>query len=90
MMVSSESVVVSYRQMHGSAPARRTYHRPDCPRLKARHGQSKKADYVMTESDAVAAGYRACDWCIRGLRFPGSYELLREARARRRKEGQSG
>lgn len=62
-------VIVSYRQMHGAAPPRRTFHRSDCPRLKARSSAAKERDYAMAEADAVAAGYKPCEWCIVGSRY---------------------
>jgi hypothetical protein len=58
-----DSVVVSYRQMHGSAPARRTFHRPTCALLKNRTTNAPQPDTVLTRKDAEAAGYKACTRC---------------------------
>lgn len=57
------SVVVSHRQMQGSAAPRRTFHRPKCPRLKVRTADARTSDHVMSRAEAVEAGYRACQWC---------------------------
>ena len=58
----TETVVVSRRQMRGSAPERRTFHRAGCPSLKTRSGVGDP-DTTLTRAEAVAAGYKPCVRC---------------------------
>jgi methylphosphotriester-DNA--protein-cysteine methyltransferase len=59
-------VIVSRRQMRGSAPERRTFHRLTCPSLKTRDGKTRGAsleDTQLSREDAVAARYKPCERC---------------------------
>jgi methylphosphotriester-DNA--protein-cysteine methyltransferase len=55
-------VIVSRRQMKGSAPERRTFHRPGCPSLKTRLSTGD-SDTTLSRIEAVAARYKPCERC---------------------------
>jgi methylphosphotriester-DNA--protein-cysteine methyltransferase len=59
----AEIVVVSRRQMLGSAPERRTFHRASCPSLKTRHRTGDEPDTTLSRAVAIKAGYKACQRC---------------------------
>lgn len=61
--MGEETVVVSRRQMRGSAPERRTFHRPGCPSLKTRHRVGGEPDTVLPRAAAVKSGYKPCERC---------------------------
>jgi methylphosphotriester-DNA--protein-cysteine methyltransferase len=61
--MGEETVVVSRRQMRGSAPERRTFHRPSCPSLKTRHRLVDEPDTILPRATALEAGYKPCERC---------------------------